>query len=156
MRSKRFPKREIKPDPKFNDVTIAKFINHVMRRGKKTVAQRIVYKTFDIISERTKSDPLEIFEEALKNVSPVLEVISRRIGGANYQIPVEVRPDRRLTLAMRWIINAAKEKKGKQMPEKLADEIILASKKEGAAFAKKEEVHRMAESNRAFAHFAHH
>ncbi|MDZ7798049.1 MAG: 30S ribosomal protein S7 [Patescibacteria group bacterium] len=153
MRAKQFPKRDIKPDPKFNNVIVAKFINQIMRRGKKSLAQNLVYKTFDIISEKEKTDPLEVFEKALKNVSPVLEVISRRIGGANYQIPIEVRGDRRMTLAMRWIIKAAQSKKGKQMPEKLASELILAAKKEGSAMSKKEEVHRMAESNRAFAHF---
>jgi len=153
MRAKQFPKRDIKPDPKFNNTTVAKFINLIMSRGKKALAQKIVYKTFDIISEKEKADPLEVFEKALKNVSPVLEVISRRIGGANYQIPVEVRGDRRMTLAMRWIIKATTSKKGQQMPEKLANELILAAKKEGAAMSKKEEMHRMAESNRAFAHF---
>ena len=114
MRSKPAPKRKINSDPKFNSVNIAKFINQIMRKGKKSVAQNIVYKSFDIISEKTKKDPLEIFDTALKNVSPVLEVISRRIGGANYQIPIEVRGERKMTLAMRWIIKAANDKKPHQ------------------------------------------
>ena len=154
MRGKRIPKRKIQPDPKFESLIIAKFINQVMERGKKSTAQRIVYGCFDLISEKTKQDPLEIFDQALKNVTPILEVKSKRIGGANYQIPVEVRGDRRLALALRWIIAAAAEKKGKKMQEKLAEEIIAASNKQGGAFAKKEDVHRMADANRAFAHFA--
>ena len=154
MRGKRIPKRKIQPDPKFESLIIAKFINQVMERGKKSTAQRIVYGCFDLISEKTKQDPLEIFDQALKNVTPILEVKSKRIGGANYQIPVEVRGDRRLALALRWIIAAAAEKKGKPMIEKLAEEIIAASNKQGGAFAKKEDVHRMADANRAFAHFA--
>jgi small subunit ribosomal protein S7 len=154
MRGKRIPKRQIEPDPKFESLVIAKFINQVMERGKKSTAQRIVYGCFDLISEKTKQDPLEIFDQAIKNVTPVLEVKSKRIGGANYQIPVEVRGSRRLTLTLRWIIAAAAEKKGKQMMEKLAEEIIAASNKQGGAFAKKEDVHRMADANRAFAHFA--
>jgi len=154
MRGKRIPKRKIQPDPKFESLVVAKFINQVMERGKKSTAQRIVYGCFDLISEKTKQDPLEIFDQALKNVTPILEVKSKRIGGANYQIPVEVRGDRRLALALRWIIAAAAEKKGKKMQEKLAEEIIAASNKQGGAFAKKEDVHRMADANRAFAHFA--
>ncbi len=153
MRSKPATKRKINPDPKYNSVNIAKFINQIMRKGKKSLAQSIVYKSFDIISEKTKKDPLEIFDGALRNVTPVLEVISRRIGGANYQIPIEVRGDRKINLSMRWIIKASRDKKGKPMQVKLAEEIIAASKKEGSAMAKKEEIHRVAESNRAFAHF---
>jgi len=154
MRGKRIPKRKIQPDPKFDSLIISKFINQVMERGKKSTAQRIVYGCFDLISEKTKQDPLEIFDQALKNVTPILEVKSKRIGGANYQIPVEVRGDRRLALALRWIIAAAAEKKGKRMMEKLAEEIMAAANKQGGAFAKKEDVHRMADANRAFAHFA--
>lgn len=154
MRGKRAEEREIKPDPKYNSVKLAKFINHVMRKGKKSKAQKIVYSALDIVAQKTKRDPLVVFEEALENVGPVLEVKPRRIGGATYQIPVEVRPKRRLSLAMRWIINAAREKKGRPMFQKLADEIIQASKGEGAAIKKKQDIHKMAEANRAFAHFA--
>ncbi|MFH1366903.1 MAG: 30S ribosomal protein S7 [Patescibacteria group bacterium] len=153
MRSKQAKKRKIAADPKFSSVVIAKFINQVMRQGKKSTAQRLFYKSFDIISEKTKKDPLEIFDLALKNVSPAVEVKSKRIGGANYQIPMEVRGDRRQALAFRWILGAAREKKGKEMAEKLAEELIAASQKTGAAMAKREDVHRMAEANRAFAHF---
>lgn len=153
MRGKGEYKRKTSPDPKFFSGTLAKFINQVMRCGKKSTAQRVVYGSFEIIKEKTKKDPLEIFDTALKNIMPVVEVKSRRIGGANYQIPVEVRGDRRLALAMRWLIGAAREKKGKPMAVKLADEVIAASQKQGAAIAKREDMHRMAEANRAFAHF---
>jgi small subunit ribosomal protein S7 len=135
-------------------VIIGKFINHVMERGKKTVAQGVVYDMLEIVSEKTKQDPLEIFDSAIRNVSPAVEVKSRRIGGANYQIPIEVRGDRRLMLAMRWIINAARGQKGRKMSQKLADEIIAAANSQGEAIKKKEDVQRMAEANRAFAHFA--
>lgn len=148
-------RREIAPDPKFGNVVIAKFVNHLMKGGKKTTAHRILYGAFDRISETTKQDPLQIFDLALKNVTPVLEVKARRIGGANYQIAIEVRPQRRHTLAMRWILNAARERKGAPMSRRLADELIAASKKEGGAMKKREDVHRMAESNRAFSHFAY-
>ncbi len=133
---------------------IAKFINLIMERGKKSVAQSVVYDCFAIISERTKQDPLDVFDRAIKNVAPVLEVKSRRVGGANYQIPIEVRGDRRLALALRWIIGAAKSRTGKPMREKLAEEFIDASERRGDAMKKKEDVQRMAEANRAFAHFA--
>jgi small subunit ribosomal protein S7 len=125
-----------------------------MRRGKKTIARKIVYKSFDIIKEKTKKDPLEVFEQALTNAAPFLEVKSKRIGGATYQVPREVKRERRLTLAMRWIIQAAKSKKGKPMREKLAEELIGAANNTGWAVKKKEDTHRMAEANRAFAHFA--
>jgi small subunit ribosomal protein S7 len=125
-----------------------------MTRGKKSVAERVLYDCFDIIQEKSKKDPLEVFNLAMKNVSPVVEVKSRRIGGANYQIPVEVRGDRRQALAMRWIIGAAQSRKGKPMREKLAQELMEASENQGAAIKKKEDVHRMADANRAFAHFA--
>lgn len=154
MRGKPSPKRNILADPKFNSIVIAKFINLVMERGKKSVAQRVVYDCFDIISEKTQHDPLEIFDRAVKNVSPVLEVKSRRVGGANYQIPIEVRGDRRLALGLRWIIEAAKNRSGKPMREKLAEEFMEASERRGDAMKKKEDVQRMAEANRAFAHFA--
>lgn len=154
MRGKRAPRRKIAPDPKFNSTNIGKFINYVMRRGKKTTAQSVVYGAFDIIAERTKQEPVAIFEKAVKNVSPILEVRSRRVGGANYQVPIEVRGDRKLALTFRWILLAARSRKGKPMAEKLAEELMAAAKGEGAAIKKREDVHRMAEANRAFAHFA--
>jgi len=143
-----------KPDIKFNSAKVGKFINRVMQRGKKSVAERVVYDAFDIIKEKEKvENPLEVFETALKNVAPALEVRSRRVGGANYQVPREVRPERRLYLAMTWIIDAANAGKGRKMNAKLADEIILASKNEGEAIKKKENTLKMAEANKAFAHF---
>lgn len=154
MRGKPAPKRDITPDPRYNDVDIAKFINYLMKRGKKTVAQSIIYECFDIIKEKTKQDPRHIFNRAIKQVSPVVEVRGKRVGGANYQVPFQVRTERRFTLASRWILAAADAKKGKKMAEKLADELIDASKGEGAAMKKKQDVHRMAEANKAFAYFA--
>jgi len=154
MRGKQAIKRKIKPDPKFDSVQIAKFTNLIMVQGKKTIAQQTVYKAFEIIQEKTKKDPKTIFDQAIKNVSPILEVKSRRIGGANYQIPIEVKGERKFALAVRWIINAARSRKGKPIREKLASELIDAANKQGEAIKKKEDVHRMAEANRAFAHFA--
>lgn len=154
MRGKQAPKRVIQPDLKYNSVVIGKFINLIMTRGKKSVAEKVVYDCFNIIQEKSKKDPIEVFNLAMKNVSPVVEVKSRRIGGANYQIPVEVRGDRRQALAMRWIIGAAQSRKGKPMREKLAQELLEASENQGTAIKKKEDVHRMADANRAFAHFA--
>lgn len=154
MRGKRAPKREIIPDPKFQNAEVAKFINHVMRRGKKSIAQSIVYGAFDVIADKTKKNPLEVFETAIKNVAPTLEVKGRRVGGANYQIPIQVKAERRFLLACRWIIEAAKTRKGKPMQEKLAQELMDAAKKEGSAMKKRETVQKMAEANRAFAHFA--
>lgn len=154
MRGKQAPKRTIAPDPKFHNIQIAKLINKIMERGKKTVAQSIVYGCFAIIAEKTKQEPLEIFETALKNVSPVLEVKSRRVGGANYQVPMPVSGDRKLTLAYRWLLEAARHKKGRPMRQKLAEELMAAAKGEGDAIKKRDDVHRMAEANRAFAHFA--
>jgi small subunit ribosomal protein S7 len=148
------PKRKIKPDPKYHSLTIAKLVNYVMRGGKKSVAQDIVYSCFDIIKEKTNHDPLDILDKAIKNVGPEVEVRGRRIGGANYQIPVPVSGDRRLALALRWIIDAAKERKGMPMKERLAQELIDAANKTGAAYKKRENTYRMAEANRAFAHFA--
>jgi len=142
------------PDPIYSSDRVAKFINYVMLDGKKTVAQKIVYDAFVIIKEQTKEEPVEIFELAMKNVGPVTEVRSRRVGGANYQVPREVRPERRLSLAMRWILDIARKGKGKPMAERLAAELILASKNEGEAVRKKENTHKMAEANKAFAHFA--
>ena len=144
-----------KPDIKFNSAKVGKFINRVMVEVKKSVAQSVVYDAFDVIKEKEKvENPLEVFEMALKNVAPALEVRSRRVGGANYQVPREVRPERRLYLAMTWIIDAANAGKGRKMALKLADEIILASKNEGEAIKKKENTLKMAEANKAFAHFA--
>ena len=145
---------KIEGDIKYNDVDVAKFINYVMKEGKKSVACKIVYGSFDIIKDQTKQDPRHIFNKALKNVSPLLEIRGRRIGGANYQIPYQVRGKRRFNLGCRWLINAANARKGKTMREKLALEILDAMKNEGAAVKKREDVHRMAEANKAFAHFA--
>ena len=142
------------PDAVYKNLQVSKFINQIMRRGKKTIARKIVYKAFDAIKEKTKKDPLEVFEKALENAAPLLEVKSRRVGGATYQVPIEVRGERKIALAMRWIIKAAKSKKGKPMKEKLAEELMAAANNEGAAIKKKEDTHRMAEANRAFAHFA--
>lgn len=154
MRGKQAPTRKISPDVKFDNLVIAKFINLVMKQGKKSIAQKIFYQALDIVSNKTKKDAVGVFDQAMKNVAPVLEVKSRRIGGANYQIPIEVRGDRKFGLAMRWIIEAARKKKGRSMSEKLAQEFIDASQKQGEAIKKREDVHRMAEANRAFAHFA--
>lgn len=141
-------------DPVYNNAQVGKFINCIMKKGKKSIAQKVVYGSFAIITEQTKANPLEFFEKAVRNVTPALEVKSRRIGGANYQVPQPVRPERKMQLAFRWIINAAKSKKGKPMAARLAEELILASKNEGAAIKKKLDTHRMAEANRAFAHFS--
>lgn len=139
----------------FNSTKVEKFINYVMERGKKNTARKIVYGSFNIIKEKEKvEDPMEIFDTALKNTGPTVEVRSKRVGGANYQVPREVRPERRNYLSMKWIIDSAKAKKGKPMQERLAEEIILASKNEGEAIKKRENVHKMAEANKAFAHFA--
>ncbi len=154
MRGKRAPKRKILPDPKYQSEKIAKFINYVMRKGKKTLAQKIVYRAFEIINKKTNQDPLKIFEKAIENASPEMEVKARRIGGANYQIPVPVREDRKFTLACRWLIEAAREKKGKPMEEKLAEEILEAFNNRGSAIKKKEDLHKIAEANKAFAYFA--
>ena len=154
MRGKAAPKRKINPDSKYQLMEIAKFINYVMRRGKKTVATKIVYDSLENIFKKTKKDPIETFKLAIKNVSPIVEVKSRRIGGANYQIPIPTQPSRRFILASRWIIESAKSKKGKKMSEKLAEELIEASQGQGNAIKKKNDIYRMAEANKAFAHFA--
>jgi small subunit ribosomal protein S7 len=154
MRKKRVYRKHYGPDLKYGRVDIGRFINYVMRDGKKSTAERVVYAAFDAIHKASKEDPMKVFEKALENASPILEVASRRVGGANYQVPQEVRPDRRFVLAIRWIIGAARSKKGKPIAEKLAEEILAASKNEGAAIKKKQDTHRMAEANRAFAHFA--
>jgi len=154
LRKKRKYKKNHIPDIQYNNIAVGRFINYLMKKGKKAVAERILYESFDKIGKATKQEPLAVFEKAIENASPLLEVVSRRVGGANYQIPREVRPERRFFLACHWIINAARSKKGKPMAEKLAEELIAASKNEGAAIKKKHDVHRMAEANRAFAHFA--
>lgn len=154
MRGKPAPKRSIKTDVKFNREDAAKFINYLMRRGKKSTAEKIFYDALEIMSQKTKQDALAIFEQAINNVSPTVEIRGRRVGGANYQIPVAVRPERSFTLACRWIIEATKSRKGKKMAEKLAEELIHAFNNEGAAIKKKQDTYRMAEANRAFAHFA--
>jgi small subunit ribosomal protein S7 len=153
-RRKRNYKKNIKPDSKFGSVLVSKVINSIMERGKKTTAERILYTSFDIIHEKTKKGGLNVFEQAIKNVSPVVELKSRRVGGANYQIPIPVLGERRTTLAVRWIKTATQAKKGKGMAEKLAEELIDASNNTGSAIKKKEDVRRMAEANKAFAHFA--
>jgi len=154
MRGKAVSKRVIAPDPKFQRVDIAKLINKIMRRGKKTVAQKIVYNAFEYISNKTKQDPLEIYDAAVRNVSPNLEVKGKRIGGANYQVPMVVTGDRKIILTHRWLILAAQNRKGMAMHKALGEELIAASKNEGEAIKKREDVQRMAEANRAFAHFA--
>lgn len=154
MRRKKKVQRPISPDPLYQSVVVAKFINHVMRKGKKILARNIVYQAFEKIKKETKKDPLEIFNLALKNVAPEMEVRPRRIGGATYQVPFEVKGDRKMSLAMRWIIEAARSKKGRPMKEKLAEELILAAQGKGDAVKKKEEVHKLAEANKAFAHLA--
>jgi small subunit ribosomal protein S7 len=154
MRGKQAVKRKIGPDPKYQSTTVAKFINYLMRRGKKSVATKILYQSFDYLQEKTKQDPLEIFQKAIKNTAPFIETRSRRVGGANYQIPTPTTEERRFILASRWIIGAARQRKGKAMAEKLAIEILEAAENQGNAIKKKEDVRRMAEANKAFAHFA--
>jgi small subunit ribosomal protein S7 len=146
-------KREILPDPKYKSELVAKFINRIMQRGKKNLAQSILYDAFDIIQEKAKEDPLSLFQKAIENVKPVVEVRSRRVGGSTYQVPTEVRFSRRTTLSLRWILGSAKQRGEKGMAAKLAGELIDASKGRGAAFKKKEDTHRMAEANKAFAHY---
>jgi small subunit ribosomal protein S7 len=154
MRKKRVYKKFHQPDVVHGRVELGRFINYVMKDGKKSTAEKLVYTAFDKVKEVTKEDPLVVFDRAMENVMPLLEVASKRVGGANYQVPREVRPERRFVLALRWIIGAARAKKGKGMADKLAEEIIAASKNEGSAIKKKLDMHRMAEANRAFAHFA--
>ena len=155
MRRKRNIKRDLRPDSQFDSLKVSKFINYVMQEGKKNTARTIVYDCMNAIKEQAKvENPIEVFELALKNTTPAMEVRSRRVGGANYQVPREVRPERKNSLSMKWIVEAARGKKGKPMALKLADEIIAASKNEGEAVKKRENVHKMAEANKAFAHFA--
>jgi small subunit ribosomal protein S7 len=152
-RRHRAEKREIIPDPKFGDVVLTKFMNSVMYDGKKSTAESIVYGAFDIIEEKTKTDPIEVFRQALENVAPAIEVRSRRVGGATYQVPVEVRPERRQALAIRWLIKAARSRNDKTMVERLSGELMDAANNRGSAVKKREDTHRMAEANRAFSHY---
>lgn len=153
MRKKRAPKRYLQPDPKFGDTVVTKFVNCLMLDGKKSLAYSVFYDAVNLVATKTQEDGLETWRKAIANVSPSVEVRSRRIGGANFQIPSEVRPERKLTLGMKWLIRYSRERNGKTISEKLAAEIIAASKGEGGAFKKKEDTHRMAEANKAFSHF---
>ena len=154
MRRKRNVQREILPDPKYSSVVIAKFINYVMKKGKKATARAVVYRTFDLIEKKYNQEPLNVFETAIRNIGPALEVKSRRIGGATYQVPREVRGDRKQALAFRWLLLAARAKSGKPIHAILAEELIAATKNEGSAIKKKLDTQRMAEANKAFAHFS--
>lgn len=154
MRKTTAKKRSLEPDPRFNDPLVTRFVNNLMWEGKKSLAYRIFYKALELVEKNSKEENgLEVWKKALNNIMPSVEVRSRRIGGATFQIPTEVRPDRRISVGMKWMIRYARERKGKSMAEKLAAEIIAAAKGEGAAVKKKEDVHKMAEANRAFAHF---
>jgi len=152
-RRREVPKRKILPDPKYHDLLVAKFTNAIMRRGKKSVAERVLYGSFDIIKEKTKGDPLAIFKQAIDNVKPMIEVKPRRVGGATYQVPVEVRSERKTALAIRWIIAYARQRPERKMEEALSAELIDAANRRGAAIKKREDTHRMAEANKAFAHY---
>ncbi|OPZ73392.1 MAG: 30S ribosomal protein S7 [bacterium ADurb.Bin478] len=152
-RRKRAAKRTVLPDPKYNSILVTKFINGLMRRGKRSVAEMIFYDAVDHIAQKTANDGLQVFEKAMQNVKPILEVRSRRVGGATYQVPVEIRHDRQQALAIRWIISYAKGRNEKTMSEKLASELIAASKNEGSSVKKREDTHKMADANKAFAHF---
>jgi small subunit ribosomal protein S7 len=152
-RRREVPKRTILPDPKYGNVTLAKFINIIMHSGKKSVAERIVYGALDTMAERSKQNPVDVFQTALENIKPDVEVKSRRVGGATYQVPVEVKVNRQAALAMRWIVEAARARGGKSMGVSLADELMDAAEKRGTAYKKREDTHRMAEANKAFAHF---
>jgi small subunit ribosomal protein S7 len=152
-RRNRPPKREIAPDIKYNSVLVSQFINKLMVQGKKSTAQRIFYDALDIVESRAKRPGLEVFEQAVKNATPILEVKPRRVGGATYQVPVEVRPDRRLSLAIRWLVQTTRKRSGKSMAEKLANELLDAANSTGATIKRREDTHKMAEANRAFAHY---
>lgn len=154
MRRKRKYKKTHEPDIEYGNIAVSRFVNYLMRGGKKSVAEKVFYKALENIKKETNGEPLLVFEKAVLNASPLLEVVSKRVGGANYQVPREVRPERKFLLACRWIIEAARTRKGAPMGKKLAEELIAASKNEGVAIKKKQNVHRMAEANRAFAHFA--
>ena len=152
-RRKKAPTRKFLPDPKYNSFILSKFINAVMHEGKKTIAEKIIYQTLDKIKDKTKIDPLKVFNDAINNVKPSLEVKAKRVGGATYQVPVEVKHNRSQALALRWILNATKKRKNKTMSDKLFYELMDASQKKGAAIKKREDTHKMAESNKAFAHY---
>ena len=152
-RRREVPKRIVLPDPKYNDVLVAKFINNIMSDGKKSTAEKIVYDAFDVIQDKTREDPLKVFKKALENVQPQIEVKSRRVGGSTYQVPIEIRPNRRMALAMRWLRNFARRRHGRAMSEKLAAEMMEASMGRGESVKKREDVHKMAEANKAFAHY---
>ena len=152
-RRREVPKRDILPDPKYKDRTVAKFINIMMMNGKKSIAEKILYDALEIIKERGKGDPVEVFNAALEKVSPGVEVKSRRVGGATYQVPVEVRPNRQLALAMRWLVEAARRRGEKSMTARLAGELMDASEERGSAVKKREDTHKMAEANKAFSHY---
>jgi len=152
-RKKRAPKRVIYPDPKYKSLTLSKFVNFIMYDGKKVAAEKIIYSVFERIKDKTKEDPIKIFNDAINNVKPNLEVRSRRVGGATYQVPVEVKTKRSQTLALRWLLEASRKRKNKTMSDKLFNELMDASQKKGAAMKKREDTHRMAESNKAFAHY---
>ncbi|MEE8185835.1 MAG: 30S ribosomal protein S7 [Thermodesulfobacteriota bacterium] len=147
------PRKDITPDARYNDIVVARLVRTIMRDGKKSIAESIVYSAFDLVETRSKDDPLKVFKKAVDNVRPVLEVRSRRVGGATYQVPMEVRPERKLSLALRWMVSYAKGREGKTMFEKLASEILDAANRKGGSVKKKEEVHKMAEANKAFAHY---
>jgi small subunit ribosomal protein S7 len=153
MRKRRAEKRFIKPDPKFNDLMVAKFTNALMLQGKKSIARKIIYDAFNLIEEKTKKPGLDVFQQAITNVQPLIEVRSRRVGGATYQVPTEVRPERRTALAMRWIKTFSRKRSERTMAQRLAQELIAASNNEGSAVKKKDDTHKMAEANKAFAHF---
>ena len=153
MRRAKPEKREILPDMRYNSVNVQTMVQHVLKRGKKSVAVGLIYKAMDLIQERTSKNPMDVFDGALKNVSPVMEVRPRRVGGATYQVPMEVSSDRRTTLAIRWILSAARERSGKSFPDKLAGELIDAFNETGSAIRKRDETHKMAEANRAFSHY---
>ncbi|NIR86844.1 30S ribosomal protein S7 [Candidatus Bathyarchaeota archaeon] len=153
MRRKTADKRDVQPDPVFGDKQVTRFVNNLMRDGKKNVARKILYQAFEIIEEETGDEGMEVFKEALSNVTPVVEVRARRVGGSTYQVPVEVRPDRGTALGMRWLISASKGRNDKSMARRISRELLDASNNEGGAVRKKDEVHRMAEANKAFAHF---
>ena len=152
-RRREVPKRDILPDPKFGSIAVSKIMNAIMQDGKKSVAERIVYGAFDIVAQKTGKEPLEVFNAAMDNIKPIVEVKSRRVGGANYQVPVEVRPERQMALAMRWLREFSRKRSEKSMGERLAAEMLEAAENRGGAVKKRDEVHRMAEANKAFSHF---
>ena len=153
MRKRRAIKRDVLPDPIYNSKVVTKLINQIMQDGKKCTAQKILYEAFDIIKEKTGKDPIEVYNQALENIKPALEVKNRRVGGSNYQVPIEVSEDRAQTLALRWLVNYARLRNGRGMAEKIANEIIDAANETGGAFKKREDTHKMAEANKAFAHY---